>query len=234
MAKFARITQVRRIKGSKLHLQIQQIIESDVQAGNLLARFNSADPAFNRAKEQWAWLTIDKGNLADLQAEFIDFPAEAADKLEHNEVIALDILAPSWNIQLEETTIPNEWQLENVEDACKQIELSEKSFTNGVRYNLSKGKQGMLCSDTITNDKQGKLANTRGYFLTVDGEPIFVNKRVVEGKPAHQKVERGDFILVHETEVPFQVGQVDLTKGSKMTDEELALEELKAKEEATV
>lgn len=211
MVKFASITNVRKVAGNKFQLQVEQQIESEVQQANLLAKYNSADERFNQSKPQFAWLTIDKGNLSTVQDDFLNFPADEVKALGEGQSLALDILAPSWNIQIEERSIPNTYEKENMAITCKQIEIQENTSTLAMRYYMSKGKQGLNCSDLIRNDKSGKLVGEKAYFLTLEGSPIFQDKRVVASTPVHLKFP--DYILVHESEVSF-LTEIDITKGS--------------------
>ena len=216
MPKVAIITQARMVNGGKVQLQVQQFIENEVQAASLLQKYNSSDDRFtSNNKDRFAWLTVDVRDLGKVQEDFLDFPAKKVAALPIDGTIDLDITAPSWNLEIEERDYAkNDYEKENPDLAAKQLEITEGLQGLATRAKMSKGRKGVMCSDLIRLDKEGELVGQRGYFLTMEGNPIFQDIRVVPGKPDHLKYPAGEWVLVHESEVPFVINEIDLTKGA--------------------
>jgi len=128
---------IKKVKGGKLQIQFAEIVRDPNKAIDAVGMFNSSDERFTPPKARRAWLTVEPGDaIKHLPA--IKSQVELAEKSDGEDSFDINILNPSvaggdrLRLQVRETTIPTQWQIENKEKAAKLAPSSGRYlFHNG-------------------------------------------------------------------------------------------------------
>ncbi len=190
------ITIVRAVKNGAYQMELVDKVQKP--SNNILQLLNKSDERFNLGNNRFAWVKLmpyeaQKFFGIDPEAlEGLTFTEGRAreDFVEGEDYVTVEKANPTLNgkalhIQINETTMPTEWQIANPERAAKQIEITEEIAVN----------PNLIKSDNIAD-----YIGEQGYFLTEEGQAVFANATVVTGEPRHQFLESGLFPKA-ETEV---------------------------------
>lgn len=114
------LVQAIKVNGGKIQLELAEKLESNGEV-NLLQMFNASDERFSKGARR-AWLTAEPGDAEKILGINLDkFDVQVNGK----DTMILNVLNPTVNgmrmrVQITETTIPNEWQAENIDQAAKR------------------------------------------------------------------------------------------------------------------
>ena len=114
------LVQAIKVNGGKIQLELAEKLESNGEV-NLLQMFNASDDRFSKGARR-AWLTAEPGDAEKiLGIELNKFDVQVNGK----DTMILNVLNPTVNgmrmrVQITETTVPNEWQAENIDQAAKR------------------------------------------------------------------------------------------------------------------
>jgi hypothetical protein len=124
------LVSARKVAGNKLQLEFAEIVKSQSNAVNPLAIFNKSDDRFSQGGARRAWLTAepkDAGQYLGIDLTETN-PNWTVDSM-GREIISLNILNPTANIQGEEiplkvevieTVTPTDWQAANLDTSAKR------------------------------------------------------------------------------------------------------------------
>lgn len=143
----------RKVAGNKIQMELAEVLEKESAAVNPLAIFNGSDSRFSQGGARRAWLTAEPKDASKyLGIDVTDSNSNWRVDATGRELLDLNILNPvaiisgqsfALKVQVTETTVPTEYQENNLETAAKR-----------------KGKDG----DFITHKGMYIFANTSVVF----------------------------------------------------------------------
>jgi len=116
--KKAILTAIRAVAGGKFQFEITQVVEKPNRGANLLAIMNKGDERFEQAKPRKAWMSAVPSQIK----EYFNVDCSA---IKEGAPLSMELIDPkvdghSLNIQVNETTTPNEYQSKNILSTAKQ------------------------------------------------------------------------------------------------------------------
>lgn len=172
-------------KDGNIRLEFQEKVVLPNSKPNLLGELNKSDERFNNGKPQLAW--INKATITDFIDAFETIGTQGGEEVtvemlnslsegEELEIYQDDVklkTGQAVRIQVTETIMGNDWQLENKEKAAKQLTVDGRILK--TRLTLSEELKANI------DDNLGKQA----YFTDEQGNLIYRNVEVVAYEPQH-------------------------------------------------
>jgi hypothetical protein len=159
------LSKVKAISGGKYQLEFAELIQNPTAKGgnSLVGLLNKSDDRFASAKPRRAWISGEKSDIEGALGFKIEDMEPGDDKFLN--IVNPEIGGDRVRVQITETTVGSEYQLENLEKSAKRAGADGDYITHGGEYVFSntdpvigKAKHTFLASDSVAAAVQADVA----------------------------------------------------------------------------